>query len=287
MVQGFVTAMVKKPASTKRRASTPGEVRTLSPRTVQLSLVILRHALDGALRFGLLARNVAKLVDSPRVKRAELRPFTPDEARAFVDAIEGHKWAGVYLTALTLGLREGELLGLKWSDVDFAARTLRVNQTMQRIERVRKADDQGAKTSLQFVETKTDRSRRVLSLSDGLIKALRLHRARQSQERLAAGSDWHDLGLVFATLNGTPIEKSNLYRHFKTILDDARLPSIRFHDLRHSTASLLLTQGTSPRVIMDLLGHSKISTTMDTYAHVMPAMMQAAADSMELILASK
>jgi integrase len=193
----------------------------------------------------------------------------------------------VYLTALTLGLREGELLGLKWSDVDFASRTLRVNQTVQRIERVRTDDDQGAKTSLQFVETKTDRSRRVLSLSDSLIKALRLHRARQSQERLAAGSDWHDLGLVFATLNGTPIEKSNLYRHFKTILDDSKLPSIRFHDLRHSTASLLLAQGTSPRVIMDLLGHSKISTTMDTYAHVMPAMMQAAADSMDLILASK
>ena len=134
------------------------------------------------------------------------------------------------------------------------------------------------------METKTERSRRVLSLSDSLIKALRLHRARQSQERLAAGSDWHDLGLVFTTLNGTPIEKSNLYRHFKTILEDAKLPSIRFHDLRHSTASLLLAQGTSPRVIMDLLGHSKISTTMDTYAHVMPAMMQDAADSMDKLL---
>ena len=135
MVQGFVTAMLKKPASTKRKASTPGEVPTLSPRTVQLSLVILRHALDRAVRFGLVARNVAKLVDSPRVRRAETRPFTPDEARAFVQAVAGHRWAGAYLTALTLGLREGELLGVKWSDVDFAARTLHVNQTIQRIER--------------------------------------------------------------------------------------------------------------------------------------------------------
>lgn len=285
MVQGFITAMLEKPVTTKRTTPTDAPRPTLSPRTVQLSLVILRHALDRAVRFNLVARNVAKLVDSPRVKRHETRIFTPDEARQFVEAIAGHKWEAVFQTALTLGLREGELLGLRWSDIDFAARTLTVNQSVQRIARVRKDEkDEGAKTSLQFVETKTDRSRRTLSLSEGLVKALRLHRARQSQERLAAGSDWRDNGLVFTTITGTPIEKSNLYRHFRSILDDAKLPQIRFHDLRHSTASLLLARGTSPRVIMDLLGHSKISTTMDTYAHVIPAMLQDAVDQMDQIL---
>ena len=220
------------------------------------------------------------------MKRHETRIFTPDEARAFAEGIAGHRWKPHTRRRLPSGSGEGELLGLRWSDIDFAARTLTINQSVQRIARVRKGEkDEGAKTSLQFVETKTDRSRRTLTLSDNLIKALRLHRARQAQERLAAGSDWRDNGLVFTTITGTPIEKSNLYRQFRSLLDDAKLPQIRFHDLRHSTASLLLARGTSPRVIMDLLGHSKISTTMDTYAHVIPAMLQDAVDQMDQILA--
>jgi integrase len=252
----------------------------LSPRTAQLSLVILRHALDTAVKWSLVGRNVAKLVDPPQVKRHETKPFTRDEARTFCDAVQGKRWRAAYLTALILGLREGELLGLRWQDVDFDRRTLTVNQTVQRI----RSGAEGDGSSLEFCETKTNRSRRTLSLSPSLIAILKAHRVSQSKARLVAGSEWRDLGLVFSTSIGTPIEKSNLFRDFKRMLKDTKLPPVRFHDLRHSTASLLLAQGVHPRAIMELLGHSRIGVTMDTYAHVMPAMLEDVAMKMDAVL---
>lgn len=209
------------------------------------------------------SQNVAKLVNSPRVKRHKATPLTPEQARAFVSAVQGRRWGAAYLAAVALGLREGELLGLKWCDVDLEKRTLSVNQTVQRVLR-----EEGEGSSLQFCETKTASSRRTLSLSPWLVGVLKTHRVSQNIARLGAGSNWHDLGLVFATRIGTPIEKSNLYRDYKKILKEAGLPSIRVHDLRHSAATLLLAQGVHPRALMEQLGHSKIGTTMDIYAHV-------------------
>ncbi len=261
----------------------------LSARTAQLSLAILRHALESAVKWGLVGRNVAKLADSPRVKRPETKPFNPAQARRFREAIKGKRWELAYLTALTLGLREGEVLGLRWHDIDLEKRTLAVNHSIQRI----RSEKEGESSKLQFVEVKTNRSRRTISVPASLAAALKEHRTQQLRARLAAGSDWKDHGLVFATSIGTAIEKSNLHRDFKAIIEKAnenvapevKLPSIRFHDLRHSTASLLLVQGIHPRAIMELLGHSRIGVTMDTYAHVMPAMMQDVADKMDAILA--
>ena len=149
--------------------------RGLSPRTVQLSLAILRHALDTAVRCNLVARNVAKLVDSPRVRRPETRPLSPDEARKFVDAIKGKRFELVHLTALTTGLRVGELLGLRWRDLDLDRRTLAVVQSVQRI----RSDKEGESSKLQFVELKTNRSRRTISIPASLASALKDHRARQ------------------------------------------------------------------------------------------------------------
>ena len=250
--------------------------RGLSPRTVQLSLVILRHALDRAVQWSLIARNVAKLVDLPKVERGEVKPFTPDEARRFVDAVKPTRWAAAYITALTLGLRSGELLGLLWKDIDLDAHTVRIVQTVQR-----------TKAGRVFARPKTDRSRRTLTISDSLAATLRAHRIQQIEQRLAAGPAWKDMGLVFTSRIGTAIEVSGFHRTFKRILRAADLPNIRIHDLRHGAASLLLAMGVHPRAVMEQLGHSRISITMDTYSHVMPAMMQDVAEKMDAILNRK
>jgi integrase len=261
----------------------------LSPRTVQLSLVILRHALDTAMKWDLVGRNVAKLVDSPRVKHHEITPLDPIQARKFLGAAKGRRLEALYSVALSLGLREGEALGLRWKDIDLESGQLTIRQIVQRIGGKRFGTGPG---KLVFSEPKTDRSRRTLQMPDLLVKSLRAHRSRQLQERLAAGSAWVDHGLVFTTTIGTPLEGRTAVTDFKRILvktnepkiDAKILMSTRFHDLRHSAASLLLAQGVQLRAIMELLGHSTIALTANTYSHVMPSMMREMADKMDVIL---
>jgi len=237
----------------------------LSPRTVQLSIVILRRALEQAVKDGVCARNVAKLVDAPRWKRPEVKPWEKSEAARFLKTIKGERLEAAYLIAISCGLRRGELLGLRWSDVDFAGKTVTVAQALARV---------GGK--LQFIEPKSRQSRRVVPLHDGLVAALKNHRRRQLEERIAAGSRWHDNGLVFTSGIGTPLEPRALNKDFERIIADAELRRVRLHDLRHACASFLLAQGVHPRVVMELLGHSQISLTMDTYTHVMPDAMREA-----------
>lgn len=180
-------------------------------------------------------------------------------------------------------MRRGEVLGLRWSDVDLNERALRVSQSMQRISTG--SQEKGKKSELRATETKTDGSQRTIALSESVVRALRGQRARQAQDRLAVGIPWQDSDLVFTNRNGGPIEPIVLHRDYKALLKKAELPpTLRFHDLRHSAASLLLSQGVHPRAIMELLGHSSISVTMNTYAHVFPAMMRDAADKMDAIL---
>jgi integrase len=248
----------------------------LSPRTVQLSLAILRRALGQALKDGLIPRNVAKLVDAPRWRRPEILPWTPDEAGKFVTAIVGERLEAAYLVALSLGLRRGEVLGLRWSDVNLEAKTVTIAQSLARIG--------GKGGSLQFVEPKSSQSRRTLPLHDGLVAALKTHRRHQLEERLAAGSLWIDGGLVFTSGIGTPLEPRRLNADFERIVAGASVRRIRFHDLRHSAASYLLALGVHPRVVMELLGHSQISLTMETYSHVMPDAMREAVGRIESML---
>ncbi|MEE8507034.1 MAG: site-specific integrase [Kiloniellales bacterium] len=172
-----------------------------------------------------------------------------------------------------MGLRKGEVLGLKWTDVDLDKRTLTVRASLQRIG--------GA---LVLVEPKSRQSRRTVALPQTVIDAVRLHRARQLQERLLAGSRWQDHGLVFSTTIGTPMDTRNLTRHFRKALRNAGLPLQRFHDLRHSCASLLLAQGVHPRVVMEILGHSQISLTMNTYSHVIDKLQHDAAAQIDAVL---
>ena len=246
----------------------------LAPRTIQYMHSVLRAALNQAVRWRMVHYNAAAMVSAPRGTRLEPKVLTPEQARQLLDAARGDRLEALYSVALALGLRQGEALGLKWSDVDLDAGILRVRRAAQRIPH------QGT----QLVETKTVRSRRTLVMPPVVIAALRSHRARQNLERLAAGERWIDNDLVFASMTGTVSDGPNVTHRFRRLLKKAGLPPMRFDDLRHACASLLLVQGVHPRVVMETLGHSQISLTMNTYSHVLPALQREAADRMEAIL---
>ena len=267
------------------QAFTNGQLNQgLSPRTAQLSLVILRHALNQAEKWGLVPRNVAKLVDSPKVSRPEAQYLTPEQANRFLSAAKGNRLEALYTVALAIGLRQGEALGLRWRDVNLEEGTLTVCQAVERIGGKRF----GEPGKLQFVEPKTGRSRRSIAVPESIVRSLRSHHARQLQVRLIAGSGRQDHDLVFSTTKGTPIEATALVRDFKRLLSKANLPtSIRFHDLRHSAATLLLAEGVELRAIMELLGHSTIALTANTYSHVMPAMKRDLAAKIDALLAER
>jgi integrase len=247
---------------------------SLAPRTIQYMHSVLRAALNQAVRWRMVHYNAAAMVSTPPPTRREVRVLAPGEARQLLDAARGDRLEALYSVALALGLRQGEALGLMWGDLDLESGVLRVRRASQRIPH------QGT----QLVETKTMRSRRTLVMPPIVISRLRAHRARQALERLAAGDRWVDLDLVFPSERGTLADGPNVTHRFHKLLKRAGLPPMRFHDLRHACASLLLVQGVHPRVVMETLGHSQISLTMNTYSHVLPILQREAADRMEAVL---
>jgi integrase len=261
---------------------TPQHVQTLLDRKLKSRLSaqsvvcirqVLRTALSEAVKFNLVARNVAALVSPPQIPHREIKPLDATEARAILDAARGTRFEAAYAIALNLGLRRGEILGLRWADIDFDRNTLRVAQALRRVD-----------GKLQATETKTGRSRRTLSLPAGVVAALRTRRAHQSQERLLAGTQWQDSELIFTTGRGTPLDPHYLLWDFQRVLKRAGVPHVRFHDLRHSAASLLLAQGVPLRTIMEILGHASITITAGLYAHISAPMMRDAADKMDALL---
>ncbi len=239
---------------------------SLSTQTVHYVHSVLRRALNQALKWGSVTRNVAVLVDPPRVEKHSISVLTPEQGQRLLTAAAGHRLEALYTVALLLGLREGEVLGLRWSDIDFTAHTLRVGQTVQRVS-----------GRLLLAPPKTESSKRLLPLPMKVERALARHAERQEEERAAWGEGWNAAGLVFPSEVGTPIEPRNLVRHFKTLLQRADLPNIRFHDLRHGCATVLISQGVHPRIVMEIMGHSQISVTMNTYGHVLPETQREAA----------
>jgi integrase len=215
-----------------------------APRTVLQVRAILRRALGQAVRWGLVGRNVATLVDPPRVERFEISPLTPEEARAFLLHVHGDRLEALYLAAIATGLRQGELFGLRWPDLDLKAGTLAVRHALQRLG-----------GDVKLVEPKTTRSRRTLRLPASEAVALREHRRRQLEERIAAGPAWEGEAwdLVFANTIGGPLDSRNVMQRFQRTLAAAGLRRLRFHDLRHSAATLLLLQGVPARVVMEVL----------------------------------
>jgi integrase len=245
----------------------------LSAKSVRYMRGTLRAALNQAIRWGMISRNVAMLVEPPRGPQYEIRPFDPEEARTFLTGIRGDRLEALYSVALALGLRQGEALGLQWRDVDLDRGLIRVVHQLQRVD-----------SKLTLVSLKTDKSRRTLQVPASTLRGLRDHHARQAAEREQLGDGWHDRDLVFTKPDGRPLEGSTVTRLFHHHLDEAGLPQRRFHDLRHSCATLLLVQGVSPRVVMEVLGHSDVGMTLNTYSHVVPQLRREAADRMEEIL---
>ena len=200
----------------------------------------------------------------------EVAAIGPDQARQILGAVAGDRLETLYALTLALGLRQSEVLGLRWEDIDLDAGTLDVRRTLQR-----------AGGEFRFFGTKTPRSRRTLSLAPPLVEQLRSHRNRQFAERLASsaaweGERWDDL--VFATEVGGPLSNYLVTSHFQKLLEEAGLPRMRFHDLRHAAATVMLTLGVQARVVMETLGHSQISTTMDRCSHVIPELQQDASE---------
>lgn len=228
----------------------------LSPRMVQFVHAVLRNALQNAVREELIPRNVAKLIRVPTPRYTANRGLTAEQARLVLDAAQDDRLRALYVLALFLGLRRGELLGLRWADVDLEAGTLEIAQALQRV-----------RGELRFVRPKTRNSARTIPLPDVCRTALREHGKRQAGEVAEAGDEWHDSGLVFTTKVGTPIEPDNLRRSWEPLRRAAGLEGVRFHDIRHTCVTLLLNLGIAPNTVMEIVGHSHIGVTMEIYAH--------------------
>ncbi|MCZ0974125.1 tyrosine-type recombinase/integrase [Streptomyces albulus] len=245
----------------KRRCCALGQCcnKLPSDRTVRFLLVLLRAALQHAVREDELPRNVARNVELGMGTRREIEPLTTEEGRRLLAAARDNRLWAAYELAVRIGLRRGELLGLRWSDVDLYEGVVTVRQALQRVG-----------GELLIVAPKTQRSARRVALPPECVTALRAQRAQQIADRKAAGDTWKgtEHGLVFTTKNGTPIEPRNLNRSFETLCARSGIRKVRFHDLRHTCASLLHERGADARMIMEVLGHSSIRVTMDVYTFV-------------------
>jgi len=242
----------------------------LSPQTCLNLRAALRSAMSFARRKGLVAQNVVTLSEPVKVQTYEARYLTPVEARRLIEVARGHRLAAMICVAIPLGLRPGEVFGLHWAEVDFDAKLVRVSLQAQRVKG----------RGIVFKEPKWH-SNRTVALPEVTVRALRAHKVQQTAERLQAGQRWVDHDLVFTTSIGTAISASNLAnRSFKPLLERAGLPSIRFQDLRHSAATILLAQGVPLRVVSAILGHSTMRVT-ERYAKVLPELHQAAAAAMD------
>ncbi|WP_405883456.1 site-specific integrase [Streptomyces sp. NBC_01384] len=232
--------------------------KRLSPLTLAYIHSVLKSALEHAVREEEIPRNVARNVRTGTPRPRRFNPLTTDEARHFLTAAQGHRHATLFELALRTGLRKGELLGLHWEDLDLDSGTASIRRTLQRTH----------SRGLTTLPTKTISSERRIALPVSCVASLRTHRARQAHEKEQAGSRWQGSSRVFTRPDGHPIEPATLTRHFNALLREARLRPIRFHDLRHSTATLLLEQGVELVVIKELLGHAHIGVTATVYAHV-------------------
>lgn len=235
-------------------------------RSVLHARAVLRSALSRAQRHGLIVRNAAALADPPQVKRREVQALSPDEVRTLLANLADDPLGPLYIVAISTGMRQGELLGLQWSDIDLERGTTTVRRALQRVD-----------GKLRTVETKTDRSRRDVPLTALAVDALRELRRRPVQSAA---------GYVFTSSTGAPLDGTNVTKRLQSRLAAAGLPRVTFHALRHTTASLLLAKGVHPRVVMELLGHSQISLTMNTYSHVIPSLERDAAEQMNALMTS-
>ncbi len=239
----------------------------LAPKTVRNVHALLHRALKDALRWGYVARNVADAVDPPSPDSPELRVWTPEQLRIFVDHVRTDRLYALWLLVATTSMRRGELAGLRWSDVDFA--TGRVSPRRPRVV-VNYAVHEG--------NPKTAKGRRALALDPVTAAALRDHQARQANEKATIGAGWVESGLVFTWPDGRPLHPDLITDWFRRHARAAGLPVIRLHDVRHSYASAALVAGIPAKVVSERLGHATVGITLDTYSHVLPGLDERAAE---------
>ena len=245
----------------------------LSAQTVRHARSTLRRALHDAQRDGLVTRNVAALARPPRLARLEMRSLSPADVGRLVNLTADADHGPLFAVAVGSGLRLGELLGLRWADVDLKGRSLVVRRSLAR------AHGGG----YELAEPKTRRSRRTVMLPAVALDGLRRQKARQAPAKLAAGTAWQSDGLVFTDAIGQPLQPSAVSHAFHTAAQRLGLP-VRLHDLRHTAASLMLGAGVPLKVVSEALGHSSIAITADTYSHVTPELRREAADAMDRVL---
>lgn len=251
----------------------------LSATTVISFHNLLHKALETAVRWNLLARNPCDLVSPPRRKHFEIQPLSIQQIRQFLAVTRGHRQEALFILALATGMRRGELLGLKWQDIDLERGTLQVRRILTRIPG--KLPGKG----FEEAEPKTDKGRRSIVLPSFAVEALRQHRLRQREAKLKAGPAWRDHDYVFCTPIGTHLNPTrDVLDVLKSFLKQAGLPDIRFHDLRHSSATMLLGMKVHPKIVQEILGHSQIAITMDIYSHILPTMQEEAMNKLNDVL---
>jgi integrase len=242
----------------------------LSPKTVHNVHVMLHKALHDAVRWSYLPRNVAEYSDPPKQTSSgkAMRTWTPEELRSFLAHVEDDSYFAAWVLASNTGMRRGEVLGLRWQDIDFDRRRLSIRQTIISVD-----------YKVEVGEPKTARGRRTVALDSRTVTALRAHRATQNELKIKLREAWEDLGLVFCQENGSPLHPDRFTQMFDKHVRDSGLPRIRLHDLRHTHATLALAAGIHPKVVSERLGHSTVAFTMDVYSHAIPSMEAEAAET--------
>ena len=249
----------------------------MAPSSIGVLHAVLHRALETAVKWNLVPRNVSSLVSLPRIERHEMQVLDMEQSRKLVEAAKGNRVETILVLAITTGARHGELLALHWDDVDLEQGVIYIRRTMSRVG------------GYGYVESdpKTKSSRRRITLPSTAVEALKAHRIKQNEDKLLRGEKWVERGLVFTSINGGYLSAATVLRWFRVILAAAGLPHIRFHDLRHSSATILLTMGVHPKIVQERLGHSNIAMTLDIYSHVLPSMQKDAADKIDDVFNDK
>lgn len=257
-----------------------GKEGGLSPRSVKYIHTILHEALKHAVKLEIVPRNVAEAVTPPRETKAELQVWDVSQVNAFLEAASKHRLYPLFLLALTTGMRRGELLGLRWQDIDWKRKTISVCQTLV-----------VTKEGIQFQEPKTNAGKRVIAVDNDVLEVLKFWRIRQTSELTARqtvyGAAEKNSLLVFCSIAGTPVSPRNLARIFETLIKKAKVPPLSLHGLRHTSATLMLKENIPAKVVSERLGHSKVGITLDTYSHVLPDMQREAADKISQVIKAK
>ncbi|MBE9512856.1 MAG: site-specific integrase [Chloroflexi bacterium] len=248
----------------------------LSSRSVCYHHRILSEALSHAVRMGLVGRNVAEVVDPPRVEHKNLSILSPENVPRFLEAAQDTPHYVLFYTALYTGMRLGELLGLRWCDVDLDLASLSVVQSLYKCRGVCK-----------IIQPKSSHSRRQIAMSPSLALLLRKHKTNQQAQRILLGKVLGDSDLVFTYVDGKALDPKVISHNCAKILKRAGLPHIRFHDLRHTHATLLLKAGVHPKIVSERLGHANIGITLDTYSHVLPGLQEKAAERFDEMLETR